>query len=96
MYTIVFARGFIYGSCAVIFGWLIHQLSGIKWWKGIVLVMVIDLLIRAILNAVARKYLARHKVHWKTELNFQAVKDPVRCTDPNCPSAGKIHHHGAS
>jgi hypothetical protein len=60
MYTIGFARGFIYGSCAVIFGWLIHQLSGIEWWKGIVSVVVVDVSIRAILHMIARKYLARH------------------------------------
>jgi hypothetical protein len=60
MFALGFARGFIFASCAVIFGWLIHQLSGIEWWKGILLVVVLDVSIRAILKVIARRYLARH------------------------------------
>lgn len=59
--SFTFVSGFIYATCVVIFGWLIHKLSGIDWSRAMLLVIVLDVLIRGILNVIARRYLARHR-----------------------------------
>jgi hypothetical protein len=56
-WKLTFSCGFIYSSLAVLFGWLIHKLSGIQWIEGVVLVIVLDVAIRTILNIAARRYL---------------------------------------